>query len=120
MSGRLLSPDDRAHLLRMIRRLTPRPVHRRMNTLLLLDHGWAAAKVLFIGVETVREHHRLYKTSGVAGVERLKYEGAGQARSREQFEALGAEQGAHLYLTAISVCAFVEQNFAVTHTPHRG
>jgi hypothetical protein len=40
-----------------------------MNTLLLLDDGWAAervAEVLFIDVETVREHRRLYQASGDA------------------------------------------------------
>jgi DNA-binding NarL/FixJ family response regulator len=76
MSGVLLSPEDRAHLLRMMRRQTPSPVHRRMNTLLLLDEGWAVervAEVLFIDAETVREHRRLYRASGITGVERLKY-----------------------------------------------
>ena len=41
MSGPILTPADRAHLLRMMRRHTPSPVHRRMNALLLLDDGWA-------------------------------------------------------------------------------
>jgi hypothetical protein len=39
MSGFLLPPEDRAHLLLMMRRQTPSPVHRRMNALLLLDDG---------------------------------------------------------------------------------
>jgi hypothetical protein len=39
MSGSILSPADRAYLLRMMRRHTPSPVHRRMNALLLLDEG---------------------------------------------------------------------------------
>jgi hypothetical protein len=121
MSGRLLSPDDRAHLRRMMRCPTPSPVHRRMNTLLLLEDSWTAEcvdKVLFIDVETAREHHRLYRMSGFAGVERLKYEGAESALSPEQFEALGAELVAHLYMTAKSVCAFVERSLAVTYAPH--
>jgi len=41
MSGAILTAEDRAHLLRMMRRQTPSPVHRRMNALLLLDDGWA-------------------------------------------------------------------------------
>jgi DNA-binding NarL/FixJ family response regulator len=63
MSGVILSPKDRAHLLRMMRRQTPSTVHRRMNVLLLLDDGWAAERVaeaLFIDAETVREHRGLY------------------------------------------------------------
>ena len=44
MSGKLLSPADRAHFLRMLRVHTPSPVHRRMNALLLLDDGWAAER----------------------------------------------------------------------------
>src|ERR1700677_3923199 len=121
MSGRILSPEDRAHLLRMMHRQTPRPVHRRMNTLLLLDDGWAAervAEVLFIAVETVREHRRLYLASGVTGVERLKYEGPESSLNAEQFEVLGAELDGHLYMTAKAVCGFVERTFAVTDTPH--
>jgi transposase len=121
MSGRILSPEDRAHLLRMMRRHTPSPVHRRMNTLLLLDDSWAAervAEVLFIDVETVREHRRLYQASGVIGVERLKYEGAEPSLNAEQLKALGAELDTHLYMTAKAVCAFVERTFDVTYTPH--
>ena len=121
MSGRILSPEDRAHLPRMMRRQTPSPVHRRMNTLLLLDDGWGAervAEVLFIDVETVREHRRPYQASGVTGVERLKYEGAEPALNGEQLEALSAELDAHLYVTAKAVCGFVERTFGVAYTPH--
>jgi hypothetical protein len=99
MSGLILPPEDRAHLLLMMRRQTPSPVHRRMNALLLLDDGWTAeqvAKVLFIDAETVCEHRRLYQASGVAGIERLKYEGAASDLSEEQRAALGAELDARL------------------------
>ena len=92
-----------------------------MNTLLLLDDGWAAervAEVLFIDVETVREHRRLYQASGVTGVERLKYEGAEPSLNTEQLKALGAELDARLYVTATAVCCFVEQTFNVGYTPH--
>jgi transposase len=121
MSGAILSPEDRAHLLVMMRRQTPNPVHRRMNALLLLDDGWRAervAEVLFIDAETVREHHRLYRSLGIAGIERLKYEGADPALDAEQLRALGAELDGHLYMTAKAVCAFVAQSFDVTYTPH--
>ena len=117
----ILSPEDRARFLRLMRRQTPSPVHRRMNALLLLDDGWAAervAEVLFIDVETVREHRRLYQASGVTGVERLKYEGAEPSLNAEQLKALGAELDARLYMTAKAVCAFVERTFDVTYTPH--
>ncbi len=119
MSGRILSPEDRAHLLRMMRRQTPSPVHRRMNTLLLLDDGWAAervAEILFIDVETVREHRRLYQASGITGVERLKYEGSEPSLNPEQLKALGVELDARLYKTAKAVCAFVERMFNVEYT----
>src|ERR1700741_2819886 len=100
MSGAILTAEDRAHLLRMMRRQTPSPVHRRMNALLLLDDGWTAeqvAKVLFIDAETVREPHRLYQASGVTGIERLKYQGAACDLSEEQRAALGEELDARLY-----------------------
>jgi len=76
------------------------------------------AEVLFIDVETVREHRRLYRASGVTGVERLKYEGAEPALNTEQLEALGAELDARLYVTAKAVCGFVARTFGVEYTSH--
>jgi transposase len=121
MSGLLLSAEDRAHLLLMMRRQTPSPVHRRMNALLLLDDGWTAervAEVLFIDAETVREHRRLYQASGVGGIERLNYAGTDAALNEEQLATLGAELDARLYMTAKAVCAFVQRTFEVGYTPH--
>jgi transposase len=121
MSGAILSPDDRAHLLLMMRRQTPSTVHRRMNALLLLDDGWAAervAEVLFIDAETVREHRRLYQTSGVADLVRLNDAGSEPALSAEQREALGAELDARLYMTATAVGDFVRRTFGVDYTAH--
>ena len=89
-----------------------------MNTLLLLDDGWAAervAEVLFIDVETVREHRRLYQASGVTGVERLKYEGSEPDLNAGRLKALGAELDAHLYTTAKAVCVFVKRTFGVPY-----
>jgi Homeodomain-like domain len=100
MSGLILRPEDRTHLLLMMRRQTPSPVHRRMNALLLLDDGWTAeqvAKVLFIDAETVHERRRLYQASSVGGIERLKYEGAASDLSEDQRTALGAEHDGRLY-----------------------
>jgi transposase len=121
MGGAILSPEDRAELLRMMRRQTPSTVHRRMNALLLLDDGWAAERVaeaLFIDAETVREHRRLYQTAGVVGVLRLQYEGSEPALGPDQLVALGAELDARLYLTAKAVAGFVRQTFGVEYTPH--
>ncbi len=121
MSGAILSPEDRAQLLLLMRRQTPSPVHRRMNALLLLDDGWTAERVaeaLFIDAETVREHRRLYQASGVTGIERLQYAGAEPALNAEQLAVLGAELDARLYMTAKAVCAFVERTFEVIYTPH--
>ena len=121
MSGSILSPADRAQLLRTMRRLTPSTVHRRMNALLLLDDGWAAervAEVLFIDAETVREYRRLYETAGVAGLERLRYEGSDPALTEAQLEALKRELDAHLYMTSKAVCDFVRRSFGVSYTPN--
>lgn len=121
MSGVILSPEEREHLLRMMRVQTPSPVHRRMNALLLLDDGWAAervAEVLFIDAETVREHRRLYQTSGVTGLGQLKYQGAEPGLSAEQLKVLEAELDGRLYPTAKGICAFVQRSFGVNYTPH--
>jgi transposase len=121
MSGVLLSTEDRAHFLRMMRQHTPSPVHRRMNALLLLDDGMTAecvADVLYIDAETVREHRRLYQASGVSGVGKLSYQGAEPSLTPEQRSALGAELDSKLYRTAKEICAFVEAAFAVHYTTH--
>jgi transposase len=120
-SGSMLTPSERAHLLRMMRRHAPSPVHRRMNALLLLDDGWAAervADVLFIDAETVREHRRLHETAGVAGLERLNDEGSDPALSEAQLDALKAELDAHLSMRAKEVCDFVQRTFEVDYTPN--
>ncbi len=95
VSGAILSPSDRAHLLRMMRQQTSSTVHRRMNVLLLLDDGWTAERIaaaLFIDAETVREHRRLYVTSGISGIERPSYSGSAADLTKEQ---LGRLQGRH-------------------------
>jgi transposase len=95
-----------------------------MNALLLLDGGWAAERVvaaLFIDAETVREHRRLYETSGIAGLERLNYEGNDPALSEAQLDALKAEFDAHLYhlyMTSKEACDFVRRTFEVNYTPN--
>jgi transposase len=121
MSGSILTPADRAHLLGMMRRHTPSPVHRRMNALLLLDEGWAVERVadaLFIDAETVREHRRLYETAGVAGLERLNYEGSDPALSEAQLDALKTELDVQLYVRSKEVCDFVQRTFEVDYTPN--
>src|SRR6202453_4706419 len=121
MSGSILPPADRTQLLRMMRRQTPSPVHRRMNALLLLDDGWAAervAEVLYIDAETVREHRRLYETAGVTGLERLNYEGSDPALSEAQLDALKSELDARLYMRSKEVCDFVQRTFEVDYTPN--
>ena len=68
MAGLVLEAEERARLLRMMRRQTNSHVHRRMNVL-LLDDGWRSeriAEALSIDAETVREHRRRHESSGVA------------------------------------------------------
>ena len=45
MAGLVLTPDDRAQLLRLMRQRLNSHVHRRLNVLLLLDDGWAAEAI---------------------------------------------------------------------------
>jgi transposase len=121
MAGTVLTAEDRAQLLRMMRRQMNSHVHRRMNVVLLLDDGWTAERIaaaLFIDAETVHEHRRRYEVSGVAGLERLPYQGSEPALSAAQRETLKAELEAHLYMTAKAVCDFVQRTFKVSYTPN--
>ena len=93
MSGALLSPEDRAYFLRMMRRQLNSAVHRRMNVLLLLDDGWSVPRIceaLFLDEGTVRGHRALYEAGGREGVERLSYRGGESALTQDQRDALAA------------------------------
>jgi transposase len=121
MAGAVLSADDRALLLKLMRRQLNSTVHRRINVLLLLDDGWAAeriAEALYIDAETVREHRRLYESSGVSGLQRLAYVGAAPDLTSGQRDKLTAELESRLYMTSKEVCAFVSAEFAVDYTPN--
>jgi transposase len=76
------------------------------------------AAALFIDAETVREHRRLYETAGVAGLERLNYEGSDPALSEAQLDVLKTELDAHLYMRSKEVCDFVLRTFAIAYTPN--
>ena len=121
MTGMLLSEADRAHFLAQMRRQINSAVHRRMNALLLLDEGWTAeavAHALFVEAETVREHRRLYRGEGRAGVERLAYQGSAPTLTAPQQTALDAELARKPYLSAAEVCDFVRREFETYYTPH--
>jgi transposase len=120
MAGAVLNSTDRAYLLRLMLRQTNSHVHHRMDVL-LLDDGWTAdriAEALYIDAETEREHRRRYETAGVAGLERLNYEGSEPALTKVQREGLEAELDAHLHLTAKEVCDFVQRSYGVIYTPN--
>src|SRR3954471_3592497 len=75
MAGLVLTAEDRAHFLQMMRRQINSAVHRRMNVLLLLDDGWEPRQIaaaLFLDETTVSQHRHLYERSGRSGVEGLR------------------------------------------------
>ena len=92
-----------------------------MNALLLLDDGWAVERVaeaLFIDAETVREHRLLCQTSGIAGIERLNYEGSEPALRQEQLVALGRESDSRLYNDGEGGVRVRAAIFEVDYTPN--
>src|SRR6186997_2671626 len=97
MAGLVLTAEDRAHFVQMMRRQINSAVHRRMNVLLLLDDGWAPRQIaaaLFLAETTVSQHRHLYghlyERSGRSGVEGLPYGGRRAALDDEQQKALAA------------------------------
>ncbi len=121
MSGDVLSGEDRACFLSMMRRQTNSAVHRRMNVLLLLDDGWPVARIcaaLFVDEGTVREHLRLYQARGRAGVKTLAYQGGTSPLLAGQMRELTAWVDAAVPQTAREACAFVETRFGIGYTPH--
>src|SRR4051812_49944453 len=91
MAGLVLTAEDRAHFLQMMRGQINSAVHRRMNVLLLLDDGWEPRQIaaaLFLDETTVSQHRHLYERSGRSGVEGLPYGGRRPARGGEGAEGL--------------------------------
>ena len=121
MSGLILSDEDRAHFLALMRRQLNSAVHRRMNVLLLLDDGWNAARIaaaLYLDASTVAEHRALYEQRGRAGVESLSYPGRVSALSAEQRSMLSDWIAAEVPQTAQAVCDWIQARFAVTYKAH--
>jgi transposase len=121
MSKGLLTPEDRHYFRQMMRRQINSAVHRRMNTLLLLDDGWSVSRVaaaLFLDEKTVRMHEALYRSDGRDGVERLAYVGSSPHLTEPQLQALKSELKATLYMNAKAVAAWIRKEFSVEYTPN--
>jgi transposase len=121
MSEGFLSPSDRAYFRLMMRRQINSAVHRRMNTLLLLDAGWSAARVadaLFLDEETVKAHRDLYERKGREGIEVLAYTGCSSHLTPDQLSELKKEVRSNLYMSAKAIAAWVFDKFSITYTAH--
>lgn len=121
MAGAVLSPQDRADFLKLMRRQMNSAVHRRINVLLLLDDGWPVVRIceaLFLDEGTVHNHRRLYEEEGRSGIERLAYGGAASPLRRDQTAALCAWIDETVPQTARQACAFVEGRFGLNYTPN--
>jgi transposase len=119
MSELILSKADRVYFRAMMRRQINSAVHRRMNTLLLLDAGWSVSQVaeaLFLDEGTVRAHRSLYQTEGRDGIERLEYAGCQPLLSPEELSVLKAHVSQKIYLSAKAVAGWVQEQFAVEYT----
>jgi transposase len=121
MAGLVLTAEDRAHFLAMMRRQMNSAVHRRMNVLLLLDDGWEPQRIavaLFLDETTVALHRRRYEQEGRTGIERLDYGGRASRLTHEQEQAMCAYVDACVPLAAKEVCAFAWRSFGIAYTPH--
>lgn len=121
MPGHFLSPEDRSHFLKLMRRQINSTVHRRVNVLLLLDDGWTVptiARALYLDETTVREHRTLYETGGRKAVEFLFYAGRSPALDEVQQAALATWVDATVPRTCAEVTAFIRAEFGLSYTPH--
>src|SRR3954449_8007335 len=111
MAGLVLTAEDRAHFLEMMRRQINNAVHRRMNVLLLLDDGWEPRQIaaaLFIDETTVAQHRRLYDTRGRAGMKALACCGRRAALDEAQQKTLATWIEETVPQTAKEVCVHVQ------------
>lgn len=121
MAGLILTPEDRAHFLVLMRCQMNSAVHRRVNVLLLVDDGWSTARIagaLYLDESTVAAHRALYAQRGRAGVESLDYAGRVSRLSADQRIALADWMTVEVPQTAQAVCAWAESTFGVSYATH--
>ena len=119
-----LPAAERSALIALVKTgAVPHRLARRANAILLLDDGLSCAevaKVLFLDDDTVRDWHKLYSESGIAGLSRHEAGGSASHLSTAQEEALAAWVAASLPRSTREVGAHIEREYGVVYESRSG
>ena len=114
-----LSPADRAILVEIAKdALEQNRVSRRANAILLLDKGWAFARIaeaLFIDDSTIRLWLKEFKESGVEGLVLFDLKGGSSALSPLQIDELRAWATEVLPTSTTEIGQFILERFGVDY-----
>jgi transposase len=91
----------------------------RLHCLLLKERGLTnieVAEILLVVPETISDWLHLYQEGGLETLCRLETGGSDGFLNPEQIGLLQAELDKHVFQTAKHVCAWVEEQFAITYS----
>lgn len=116
MSGCLLSPEDRAALLRRHKTERDGRIRDRIKAVILRDDDWdyaSIAEALLLSEEGVRQHLKDYAASG-----KLKPENGGSSGflSKAQSAELLSHLDEHLYVKVSQICAYVHDQYKIRYS----
>lgn len=119
-----VSASDHAALLALAKNgAVAHRLGRRANAILLLNDGLSCAevaKVLFLDDDTVRDWHKLYIESGVAGLTRFEAGGSASHLCGKHEEALKAWVAETLPRSTRHVGAYIKKEFGVVYESRAG
>lgn len=114
-----LSPEDRQELLSELRIEDKRKYADRFRVILLLDGGWAYAKIaeaLFIDEGTIANYRRRYKEGGIMGLIVDDYSGRRCQLSDNDILKLSNYLQSNLCLSAKEVRAHIQDIYNVYYS----
>ena len=114
-----LTDDEREQIARRYKQEKNPRFRERLQCLLLKDRGLTngeVADLLLVVPETITDWLNLYEDGGVEALCRLETGGSDGFLTGEQITMLNAELDKHVFQTAKQVCAWVQEQFAVTYS----
>jgi transposase len=114
-----LTEEQREQISRRYKQEKNPRFRERLQCLLFKDRGLSnieVADLLQVVPETITDWLNLYQDGGVEALCRLETGGSDSFLSQEQITLLQAELDKHLFQTAKQVCAWVQEQFAISYS----
>jgi transposase len=115
----ILTEEQREQISRRYKQEKNPRFRERLQCLLFKDRGLSnieVADLLHVVPETISDWLNLYQDGGVEALCRLETGGSDSFLSQEQITLLQAELDKHIFQTAKQVCAWVQEQFAISYS----